>query len=65
MCNPKVRIDKLRNKSGHGHPEFIEGAVFRTTIPIDENMTDGVDAVTDTLTDAVNDTLKTIKENLD
>ncbi len=44
--------------SGHGHPEFIEGAVFRTTIPIDENLTDGDDAVTDTLTDVATDTLK-------
>lgn len=46
--------------SGHGHPEFIEGAVFRTTIPIDENLTDGVDAVTNTLTNATTDTLNEV-----
>lgn len=46
--------------SGHDHPEFIEGAIFRTIIPLDEDL---VDAVNDTLTsgdrinDRINDTL--------
>jgi ATP-dependent DNA helicase RecG len=45
--------------SGHDHPEFIEGAIFKTTIPLDEDLVDGVDAANDTLNavDAVNDTL--------
>jgi ATP-dependent DNA helicase RecG len=45
--------------SGHAHPEFIEGAVFKTIIPLDENLMDGDDAANDTLNgdDAANDTL--------
>jgi ATP-dependent DNA helicase RecG len=49
--------------SVHDHPEFIEGAIFRTIVPLDENLVDEVDAVNDTLNgvdavdDRINDTL--------
>jgi ATP-dependent DNA helicase RecG len=56
----------LKAYSGHDHPQFIEGAVFKTIIPLDESLTDTLsdnEAVNDTLNDndavvdAVNDTL--------
>lgn len=34
--------------SGHEHPEFIEGAVFKIIIPLDENLVVEDDAVNDT-----------------
>ncbi len=30
----------LKAYSGHDHPQFIEGAVFKTIIPLDESLTD-------------------------
>ena len=43
--------------SGNGEPLFLEGAVFRTIIPLDENLMNEVDAVTTkkAIPDAVND----------
>lgn len=50
----------LKAYSGHDHPQFIEGAVFKTIIPLDESLTDTLiekDAVFDTINDAVIDTI--------
>lgn len=49
--------------SGHEHPEFIEGPVFKTIIPLDENLMDEDDVANNTLisgdriNDRINDTL--------
>ncbi|MCK9640061.1 MAG: hypothetical protein M0R39_09150 [Prolixibacteraceae bacterium] len=54
---------------GHDHPQFIEGAVFKTIIPLDESLTDTLiekDAVNDTLnsSDKINDALTdTLSDN--
>jgi len=43
--------------SGHDHPEFIEGAVFRTIIPLDDVVFDALsatDRINDALTDRIN-----------
>ena len=54
----------LKAYSGHDNPQFIEGSVFKTIIPLDENLMNKVDAVNDTLNevdavyDRINDTLK-------
>jgi ATP-dependent DNA helicase RecG len=52
--------------SGHDHPEFIEGAIFKTTIPLDEDLVDGVDAANDTLNgvDGVNVTINDRIKNI-
>jgi hypothetical protein len=59
----------LKAYSGHDHPQFIEGAVFKTIIPLDESLTDTLiekDAVNDTLnsSDKINDALTdTLSDN--
>jgi len=43
--------------SGHDHPEFIEGAVFRTIVPLDDTLMDtlnATDRINETLTDRIN-----------
>lgn len=53
----------MKAYSGNDHPQFIEGAVFKTIIPLDENLVVEVDAVNDTsifgdrINDRINDTL--------
>ena len=49
----------LKSYSGHDHPQFIEGAVFKTIIPLDESLTDTIkedDAVSDVVNDTLNST---------
>ncbi|MEN6386624.1 MAG: hypothetical protein ABFD79_15705 [Phycisphaerales bacterium] len=46
--------------SGQDHPEFIEGPVFKTIIPLDDKLVNPVttnDRINDTLTDRINDLL--------
>ena len=39
----------LKAYSGHDHPQFIEGAIFKTIIPLDEGLNEGLKTLLETI----------------
>jgi ATP-dependent DNA helicase RecG len=45
----------LKAYSGHDDPQFIEGYVFKTIIPLDENLNKGLNDASDRISDRISD----------